>query len=273
MRARAPRGGGEAAAEGVGTVPEMPGPGAEAGPGVRVQRSGRRRPPGYGTSTRTESRCGPRAGAGGWFNSLGRWGAFGLGGADLAGAWPQVIVEKAEKSDIPDIDKKKCGLWAALGAPARKFGSAGGAQADGGLCAQVLGARRLNGGPVCVRHPQTHQSQPREGHLYVREERVATHRSAQPPSCCSGPPSGSDPCPSCCSICRAQQLMHAGLQRPSCPTCTTTTRMRMASCTSHTAERTPLGQAVWISPDALGLPTILVKGGVMLSANRCTDKI
>jgi hypothetical protein len=95
----------------------------------------------------------------------------------------QVIVEKAEKSDILDIDKKKCGRNALSGIQCY-LGTGRCSDAlsmrlwhlSSVIASQVSGASRPDSGAICLCDPQEDQGQPREGHLHVREERVATNR-------------------------------------------------------------------------------------------------
>ncbi len=150
----------------------------------------------------------------------------------------QVIVEKAEKSDIPDIDKKKC---AEAASDCLKCISAGHMKLNPSLPAQVPRACRPDRGPVRVRHPQADQSQPRESDFYVRQERAAAHR------CGVGEQTHSIPLTRCFPVLLRwgtgldHPSMPPRLQLRSWPTCTRTTRTRTASCTSPTAAKTPSG--------------------------------
>lgn len=83
-------------------------------------------------------------------------------------------MEKAEKSDIPDIDKKKC--------VACLFNSSG----LGDTCEEVLRwcawlglqvpcSVGLDSWSVCICDSKEDQSQPRESNLHVCEERSASY--------------------------------------------------------------------------------------------------
>lgn len=72
----------------------------------------------------------------------------------------QVIVEKAEKSDIPDIDKKKCGRSALFGVQCHPgTGRCSDALSmrhwhlSSGIASQVSGASRPDSGAICLRDP------------------------------------------------------------------------------------------------------------------------
>lgn len=87
----------------------------------------------------------------------------------------QVIVEKAEKSDIPDIDKKKYvaylfKFWLTWDAcrQVQKFKYL--------LGLQVPCSIGLDCWSVCLRDSKEDQSQPREGNFHVCEERPSSHR-------------------------------------------------------------------------------------------------
>lgn len=82
-------------------------------------------------------------------------------------------MEKADKSDIVDIDKKKCARGVRLRLCVGRSWSDARPHA-----LQVPGASRPDRGPVRVRDPQTHQVITREGYIYFREQRVAAYRCA-----------------------------------------------------------------------------------------------